>query len=102
MKTEYKAVGQRSLPQSPTSSRVLISLPSIPPSTITTWPVTWLDTVGDANTKIWFATSKGVATFLSGVLEISNQNHPQTHASAEEALTLPVLCKLPPGSPVTL
>lgn len=78
-KTERDAVGPRFSIQSPTSSRVLINLPSIPPSTITTWPVTWLDTVDDAKTKIWFATSNGVATFLSGVLGIGGQFQSRMH-----------------------
>ena len=43
--------------------------PSIPPSTMTTWPVTWPATAGDDMITIWLAISAGIATFLSGVLE---------------------------------
>lgn len=50
------------------SSGLFNSLPSIPPSTITTWPVTWPERVDDARTTICVAMSIGIATFLSGIL----------------------------------
>ena len=72
----------------PRSSRVLVNLPSMPPSIIKTWPVTWLDTVEDAETKIWFATSNGVAIFFSGVLRIGGQtDQPPIHRDRDRGST---------------
>lgn len=51
------------------SSGLFSSLPSIPPSTMITCPVTWFDKTGEARTMIWCAISNGLATFFSGVLE---------------------------------
>lgn len=51
-------------------SRRLRSLPSIPPSTMTTCPVTCPETIGEASITIWCATSEGIAILRRGVLRI--------------------------------
>ena len=50
------------------SSRRFNNRPSMPPSTIITWPVTCPDTVAEDAIAICHATSMGCATFLRGVL----------------------------------
>jgi hypothetical protein len=50
----------------------------IPPSTMTTCPETCPDTLDDARITTWFATSRGVAIFLRGVLHICYQRCAET------------------------
>ena len=42
--------------------------PSMPPATVTTWPVTWPDRTGEARTTTWAATSWGCATFRRAIV----------------------------------
>src|SRR5438128_9132796 len=42
--------------------------PSMPPATVTTWPVTWPDRTGDARTTTWAATSSGCATLRRAIV----------------------------------
>ena len=42
--------------------------PSMPPATVTTWPVTCPDSSSDASTTTWRATSSGCATLRSAIV----------------------------------
>ena len=42
--------------------------PSIPPATVTTWPLTWPERTSEASTTTWAATSSGCATFRSAIV----------------------------------
>src|SRR5436190_1586364 len=40
----------------------------MPPATVTTWPVTWPETTGEASATTWAATSSGWATLRSAIV----------------------------------
>ena len=63
----------RSTLHSPRSWRLLSRRPSMPPSTMSTWPETCPETVWEERMTIWFATSSGAATFFSGVLHAQSE-----------------------------
>ena len=49
--------------------------PSMPPATVTTWPVTWPESSSEASTTTWRATSSGCATLRSAIVR-ETRAHP--------------------------